>query len=77
MSSSLETLSNTQLNTRKLFLEEQLFLVIEAIQRKDTSFNIEVHFEQCPKNTKKIKIKKNIMNDQKYTNKLNIIRREL
>ena len=61
MSSSLETLSTTQLNTRKLFLEEQLFLVIEAIQRKDTNFNIILHFDKCPK--KIIKIKKNNIND--------------
>jgi len=35
MSSSLETLSATQLITRKLFLEEQLSYVIEALQKQE------------------------------------------
>lgn len=74
MSTSLETLSITQLNIRKVFLEEQLCFVIQALhnlQGKEKDKKREI--EPISINSKKIKIKKiknpemkNLKNNNNY-----------
>lgn len=57
MSSSLETLSVTQLITRKLFLEDQLSYVIEALQKQEKMIDLNIKLDIYPQKTHRVKIK--------------------
>ena len=61
MSSSLETLSATQLITRKLFLEEQLSYVIEALQKQEKMIDLNIELDVYPQKKHKVKIKNKIL----------------
>lgn len=75
MSSSLETLSATQLITRKLFLEEQLSYVIEALQKQEKMIDLNIELDVYPQKKHKVKIKnKNrACQNEMQTKKLKII----